>query len=96
MVNVNEQYSTRYICNKHYIYNSSSIMELKPKMIFHKKFNVKNNVIDMKVKEIRTGNYYNKLTHNTQHNKTSNNKNQYILKFKHNKNNISHMNEISN
>jgi hypothetical protein len=54
MVSVNESYSTRYICNKHYIDNSSFIMEHISKMLFHKKSNVKNNVIDMKVKEIRT------------------------------------------
>jgi hypothetical protein len=52
MVNINNPYSTWYICNKHYIDNSSFIMEHELKMLFHKKSNVKSNVIDMEIKEI--------------------------------------------
>ena len=94
---INEPYSTRGVSNKRYIDNSISIIEHKPTMLFHKKSNVKFDVIDMKVKEIRRENLYNKLTDNTNksHNKSSNRNNnckskkQYILKTKNN--NISHM-----
>ena len=96
---INEPYSTRGVSNKRYIDNSISIIEHKPTTLFHKKSNVKFDVIDMKVKEIRKENLYNKLTNNTNksHNKSSNKNNnckskkQYILKSKKNNNNISHM-----